>query len=239
MMVRQLFTLLVITLGLFVVPATGSAGEPCSAFEDGRVDPEMLAAMRQAAGEGRLYRIDASVSKVGFCVRHFPFREFRGEFSNVVGGLALPPNSNQYGQALLLIHTSSLRSDSSALVPIVRGSSFMDTAQYPDILYIGRKFEWLTPLHAHIYGELTVRGLTRPVIFDVDIEGLEDEEGDWSQRIRLRGLSHVSRFTFGMLSHRLFVSETIQLCLGVELERWEFPSAADRVTQLQHEPREK
>jgi polyisoprenoid-binding protein YceI len=198
----------------------GSAPLPCAPFEAGRVAPEIVATMRQAATEGRLYRVDNALSRVGFCVRHFPFQEFRGEFTDVVGGLAFPPDRTQYGQALLLIRTASLQSDNRSLAPVVRGSNFMDTVNYPEILYVGQKFEWFGSEHAHIYGDLTVRGRTHPVIFDVDIEVGEDALDNWPQRVRLRGLSHVSRFNFDMHSHRLFVSDTVRLCLSVELVRW-------------------
>jgi len=207
-----------------VLLATGAIGgdQPCAPFEGGRVDSEMLAAMRAAAAEGRMYRVDTDVSKVGFCVRHFPFQEFRGEFTNIIGGLAFPPEPASYGQALLLIRTSSLQSDNTALVPIVTGSNFMDTANYPEILYVGRRFEWLTEVHAHIYGDLSVRGRTHPVIFDVDIDVPDDTNGEPPERIRLRGRSHVSRFNFDIRSYRLVVSDTIQLCLAAELVRWGF-----------------
>jgi polyisoprenoid-binding protein YceI len=75
-------------------------------------------------------------------------------------------------------------------------------------------------VQAHIYGELTLRGRTRPIIFDVEIDVLDDMEDDRAGRIRLRGTSHVSRFKYDMRSHRFFVSETIQLCLAVELVPW-------------------
>ena len=208
----------VVTLSLATGP--GGAPLPCAPFEGGRVEPQLLAAMRRAATEGRLYRVDNALSSVGFCVRHFPFQEFRGVFTDVVGGLAFPPDRTQYGHALLLIRTASLQSDNQALAPVVRGSNFMDTANYPEILYVGRKFEWLGSEHAHIYGDLTVRGRTHPVIFDADIEVPKDALDSWPERIRLRGLSHVSRFNFDMHSHRLFVSDTVRLCLSVELVQW-------------------
>ncbi len=219
-MIKPVFHAAVFVIGLLLVTSPTGAGQPCAPFERGGVDPEMLATMRGAAAEGRLYRIDAAVSKVGFCARHFPFQEFRGEFTNVVGGLAFPRDRTQYGQALLLIYTSSLKSDNAALEPMVKGRHFMDTANYPEILYVGRRFEWLNEVHAHIYGELTVRGRTHPVIFDVDIDMPDDTDGEAPERIRLRGLSHVSRFNFDMRSYRFLVSDTIQLCLGVELVRW-------------------
>jgi len=219
-MIIRLFLLVVFVMSLLLATGPVGAGEPCTPFEGGRVDAKMLATMREAAREGRLYRVDDAVSKVGFCVRHFPFQEFRGEFTNIVGGLAFPQDQAQYGQALLLIHTSSLKSKSTALVPMVKGHNFMDTANFPEILFVGRRFEWLNAVQAHIYGELTLRGRTRPIIFDVEIDALEDMEDDRAGRIRLRGTSHVSRFKYDMRSHRFFVSETIQLCLAVELVPW-------------------
>ena len=153
--------------------ATGAAAvEPCTPFEDGRVDAELLATMREAAREGRMYRVDAETSRVGFCVRHFPFQEFRGEFRNLVGGLALPPDPGQYGHALLLIHSASLISENSDLVPLVIGHSFIDAERYPEILFVGRRFVWLNDRQARIYGELTLRGRTQPVVFNVESNAL-------------------------------------------------------------------
>ncbi len=219
-MIKPVFHAAVFVICVLFATSVAVADQPCAPFERGGVAPEILATMRAAAAEGRLYRIDAAVSKVGFCARHFPYQEFRGEFTNVVGGLAFPRDRTQYGQALLLIYTSSLKSDNAALEPMVKGRDFMDTASYPEILYVGQRFEWLSAVHAHIYGDLTVRGRTHPVIFDVDIEMPDDMDGEPPERIRLRGLSHVSRFNFDMRSYRFFVSDTIQLCLGVELVRW-------------------
>ena len=86
---------------LCLLASSSAAIEPCTPFEGGRGDAELLATMRQAAKDGRMYRVDADTSSVGFCVRHFPFQEFRGQFRNIVGGLALPPDPSQYGHALL------------------------------------------------------------------------------------------------------------------------------------------
>jgi polyisoprenoid-binding protein YceI len=168
-----------------------------------------------------MYRVDPDTSSVGFCVRHFPFQEFRGEFRNLVGGLALPPDPGQYGHALLLIHSASLISENSDLVPLVIGHSFIDSENYPEILFTGRRFVWLDDRYARIYGELTLRGKTRPVVFNVEIERDADTIPEAERRIRMRGSTQVSRFQFDMNSYQYFVSEQVQLCLAVELVRWE------------------
>lgn len=208
-------------LALITVTAGyAGAAEPCKPFEDGRVEERMLQVMRAAAADGRLYRVSRGNSKVGFCVRHFPLHEFRGEFTDLVGGLALPPDRDQQGQALLLIHTSSMQASDSELIPLVTGQHFMDTENYPDILFVGRAFQWLTPREGYIYGDLTLRGRTQPVVFNVSVDVLEAGEGDRPERIYLKGKSEVNRLNFDMRSHRVVVSERVRLCLSVELVPW-------------------
>jgi polyisoprenoid-binding protein YceI len=211
---------------LCLLASSSDALEPCTPFEDGRVDAELLATMRQAAKEGRMYRVDAETSSVGFCVRHFPFQEFRGQFRNIVGGLALPPDASQYGHALLLIHSASLISENSDLVPLVIGHSFIDAEHYPEILFVGRRFVWLDDRQARIYGELTLRGRKQPVVFNVDVEYDAGEDPQFDRRIRMRGTTLVNRFQFDMTSYRYFVSEQVQLCLAVELVPWEYQGGA-------------
>ncbi len=210
---------IVVLIGLLLFTGFSNADTPCAPFKD-RVDPNILTAMKEAAVSGRLYRVNPDSSRVGFCVRHFPKQEFRGEFNNIVGGLAVPPDLANIGQALLLVHTTSLQSESKALIPLAKGSYFMNTTHYPEILYVGRRFEWITQAHAHIYGELTLRGVTKPVMFDADLHLSNDLDTEQADSIRLRGKSQINRFEYDMRSHRFFVSETIRLCVDVVLVPW-------------------
>jgi len=197
------------------------AGEPCRPFEDGRVDARLLEVMRNAASEGRLYRVVPGDSRVGFCVQYFPAQEFRGEFTNIVGGLVMPSIAQRYGQALLLIHTTDLKASNKGLAPLVQGREFMDTRRYPDILFVGRAFEWLAPLQGYIYGDLTMRGITQPVVFNVGIDILEEGLGNLPDRIHLKGNGQVSRYQFDMHHHRFTIGETVRLCLDVEMAPWD------------------
>ena len=205
---------------LLLISLSTIASEPCTPFEGGRVDPRLLEVMRNAATEGRLYHVDPAHSTVGFCVRHFPQAEFRGEFTNIVGGLVLPSNLDQYGQALLLIHTSTLEASNESLAPLVKSPEFMDTQHYPEILFTGRAFEWLGPLQGYIYGDLTLRGITQPVVFSVSLEILEEGLSSLPERIQLQGSGKVNRYQFNMYSHRIMISSTVELCLDVELVPW-------------------
>lgn len=206
---------------LLVCATAAVALEPCQPFEGGRVDAQLLEIMRDAARDGRLYRVVPGNSRVGFCVRHFLMQEFRGEFTNIVGGLALPSaDTRQYGQALLLIHTTPLDVSDESLAPLVKGHEFMDTRHYPEILFAGHTFEWLGPMQGYMYGDLTLRGRTQAVVFKVSIDVIEPGEGELPGRIFLQGTGQVNRYRFDMRSHSLTVSETVRLCLAVEMVPW-------------------
>jgi polyisoprenoid-binding protein YceI len=125
------------------------------------------------------------------------------------------------GQALLLIHTSTLEASHAGLSPLVRGHEFMDTDNYPEILFVSRAFEWLTPLQGYIYGDLTLRGITQPVVFNVGIDILEEGLGSQPDRILLKGTGQVSRYQFNMRHHRFTIGETVRLCLDVEMAPWD------------------
>ena len=206
---------------LLLASLAAVAGEPCQPFEGGRVDARILEVMRSAASEGRLYRVDPENSRVGFCVRYFPQQEFRGEFTHIVGGLVMPSITHQYGQALLLIHTTTLKASNENLAPLVMSHEFMDTSRYPEILFTGRAFEWQGPLRGYIYGDLTLRGITQPVVFSVGIDVLEEGLGSLPDRIHLQGNGQVNRYQFNMRSHRIMISATVELCLDVELVPWD------------------
>lgn len=206
--------------GFLAIVGIAGAAEPCGPFEGGRVDAQFLQVMRDAAKDGRLYRVDPAVSKVGFCVKYFPFQEFHGEFTNIVGGLAFSPQSARQGQALLLIHTTSLESDNSAVMPLVKGHDFIDTGHYPEILFVGHAVHLLNEKQGHVHGELTLRGITRPVVFKINLRLLEKGKNQRPGRIFLGGRSQVDRMAFDMNSYRYVVSESVRLCLSLELVPW-------------------
>jgi polyisoprenoid-binding protein YceI len=107
------------------------------------------------------------------------------------------------------------------LAPLVKSHEFMDTSRYPEILFVGRAFEWLAPLQGYIYGDLTLRGITQPVVFNVNINVLEEGLGNQPDRISLQGTGQVSRYQFDMRHHRFTIGETVRLCLDTELAPWE------------------
>ena len=152
---------------------------------DGKVEPSLLTTMLDAARDGNLYRIDDNTSQVGFCVSS-KFNEVKGDFQEVRGGLALTPTdtTSSDGQAMLVINTASLDTRGSMIENLIKGERFFDVDKYPEILFVSRGFEWTGQDRARIIGDLTVHGVTRPVVFNVTLTPVKELNGGKSLETR-------------------------------------------------------
>ena len=58
-------------------------------------------------------------------------------------------------------------------------------------------------------------------VFDIEVDVLERDENEKPENIFLRGTTQVDRTEFDMRTHQIMISQTVKLCLSVELTRWE------------------
>ena len=226
-LLQQILAIFLAISGLSLSHAADSnEGDLCSPFMDGKVEPSLIATMLDAAQDGNLYRIDDDTSRVGFCVSS-KFNEVKGDFHDVRGGLTLSATTatSGDGQALLVINTASLDTKGSMIEHLIKSERFFDVEKYPEILFVSRGFEWTGQDTATIVGDLTVHGVTRAVVFDVtltpvkDTSGLEDISGKLSNRMLIKATTTIHRSQFGMDNLSKLVSNSVDLCMSVEVQR--------------------
>lgn len=226
-LLQQILAIFLAISGLSLSHAADSnEGDLCSPFMDGKVEPSLIAKMLDAAQDGNLYRIDDDTSRVGFCVSS-KFNEVKGDFHDVRGGLTLSTTTatSGDGQALLVINTASLDTKGSMIENLIKSERFFDVEKYPEILFVSRGFEWTGQDTATIVGDLTVHGVTRAVVFDVtltsvkDTSGLEKISGKLSNRMLVKATTTIHRSQFGMDNMSKLVSDSVDLCMSVEVQR--------------------
>jgi polyisoprenoid-binding protein YceI len=196
------------------------AGELCTPFKDGKVDSSLLSTMLDAARDGYLYRIEDDTSQVGFCVSS-KFSEVKGHFHKFSGGLALTPQSgpDNTDQAMIVINTASLDTDGSLVESMIKSERFFDVEKYPEILFVSRNFAWTSKDTATISGDLTVHGVTRPVVFNVTLTPVKTTEGG-TDRMVVKATTTIQRSEFGMDNMSKVVSDSVNLCMSVEVVRY-------------------
>jgi polyisoprenoid-binding protein YceI len=208
--------------------ADSGEGELCSPFMDGKVEPTLIASMLEAARDGNLYRINDDSSRVGFCVTS-KFSEVKGDFQEVQGGLVLTPGTSADGQAMLVINTASLDTKGSLIESLIKSERFFDVEKYPEILFVSRGFEWTGKDTATIVGDLTVHGVTKPVVFDVTLTPVKGTSGNTAvetisgskvNRMLVKATTTIHRSQFGMDNLSKLVSDSVRLCMSVEVVRY-------------------
>jgi polyisoprenoid-binding protein YceI len=222
MMKPYLFLLgLLVSGGLPLVQASTVDTELCAPFRDGKVDTTMLSSMLEAAEDGYLYRIRPESSQVGFCVNS-ELKRVEALFHDFSGGVALTPANwvQRDQQAMMVIRTASLDASGAIVESLIKGESFFDVENYPEILFVSRRFEWLGAGKAKIHGDLTVHGITRPVALDVTLTPSEQAPADGEEGILIKASTVINRADFGMGSLSKLVSKEVELCMTVEVVRY-------------------
>lgn len=217
MMMRRFCTRTLAMVSLLAFSGLLAAQEPevCAPFRDGTVDSSLLETMLSAAREGYLYRIEQGTSQVGFCV-DTKVSHIEGHFHDFQGGMALKTGDHADGQTMVMIKTSSLDTEGLVIRNMIKGEQFFDVEQYPEIRFISHEFHWTGSDSALLTGDLTLRGITKPVQFEVTVTPVNGTRVGKTQKILVKATTTINRVEFGMTGLSTLVNSEVQLCLTVE-----------------------
>jgi polyisoprenoid-binding protein YceI len=211
---------LALTLSFITQAGMGDESDVCAAFKDSTVDQTVLETMLEAAEVGRLYRIEASTSRVGFCVDS-QFKRVEGNFREFQGGMTLSKEGAGTAQTLVMIKAASLDTDGALIENMIKSERFFDVENYPEILFVSTGFEWTSSTTARLMGNLTLHGVTKPVVFNVTLTDIKDKSAGKGEQILVKATTKVSRAEFGMDTLSSLVDDNVQLCMSVKARKFE------------------
>jgi len=102
-----------------------------------------------------------------FCARHMMVTCVRGHFKDIHGALDFDPENPRAASVEVTIDTGGLWSGEPDRDAHLKSADFLDVEKYPTISFRGRGVELLSDHDGRLKGELTIRGVTRPVQLDV------------------------------------------------------------------------
>jgi len=102
-----------------------------------------------------------------FCVRHMMVTWVRGHFKDVHGTLDYDPANPQAASVEVTIDAARLWSGEPDRDTHLKSADFIDAANHPTITFKGHGAELRGADEALFKGELTIRGVTKPVTLDV------------------------------------------------------------------------
>ena len=170
------------------------------------------------------YSIDSAHSSAQFSVRHLMVSNVKGEFNKMTGSITW----NEANPAAISIDATIDVNTISTREPKrdehLRSADFFDAAKYPAITFKSAK-AWKSGSKWMVSGNLTLRGVTRPVTLTLDGPTAEVKDPWGLLRRGATATTTINRKDFGLSWNKaletggVMVGEDIQITLDIAATR--------------------
>jgi polyisoprenoid-binding protein YceI len=113
-----------------------------------------------------VYHLNPGATQVGFTIQRFGLRWVSAHFRAFDGGFVFDREGSA-SRVDVTVQTESIDCDDTHWNPHLRSSEWLDVQRYPLMTYRSRKIEFEGDDRAVASGELTLHGVTRPVVLSV------------------------------------------------------------------------
>ncbi len=143
------------------------------------------------------YRVDPSHSRIGFVARHAMVAKVRGSFNKFEGSGYFDAEDPSKSRLELIIEAASIDTRNPDRDAHLRSNDFLDMDNYPEIRFVSTSVERVDASTYRVTGDLTIKGVTKPVTLDVEYTGSAvDPFGN--TRVGLEGSVTVNRKEWGV-----------------------------------------
>jgi len=117
------------------------------------------------------YDIDPSHTELGFAVRHMAVSKVRGRFSTFSGTLELAEDPAD-SKATVTIDAASVDTRDENRDGHLKTADFFDVENHPTWTFVSTSIKPDGPTDFKVDGDLTIRGVTKPVTLEATYEGV-------------------------------------------------------------------
>jgi polyisoprenoid-binding protein YceI len=154
-------------------------------------------ALALAAGTST-WNIDPAHSSTGFSVRHLVISTVRGEFGKTSGKVVLDEADVTRSTVEASIDTTTLDTRVADRDAHLKGPDFFDVARFPAITFKSTKVEKAGKDALKVTGDLTLHGVTKPVVLEVTTTGAEVKGMYGETRRGYAATTKIDRRAFGL-----------------------------------------
>jgi polyisoprenoid-binding protein YceI len=166
------------------------------------------------------YEIDGSHSNVDFVVRHLMISKVRGRFNSFSGAFTVAEVPEE-SSVEVTIDATSISTDDEQRDGHLRSADFFDAEQYPTLTFKSTGVEAVKGDRWNVTGDLTIKGVSKPVVLDVEFEGAQTDP--WGgARVGFTASTEIDREEWGLSWNQaletggVVVGKKIKIELGVE-----------------------
>jgi polyisoprenoid-binding protein YceI len=165
------------------------------------------------------WKIDPAHSAAQFAVRHMGISTVRGEFKKVSGSAGYDTADPAKTSLDATIDATTVDTRVDMRDNDLRSPNFLDVQKYPTITFKSKRAEAAGPDKMKITGDLTIHGVTKEVVLDVDgpTSPVKDPRGNF--HIGASATTKINRKDFGVNGAPGMAGDEISITIDAELIR--------------------
>ena len=151
-----------------------------------------------AAAATSTWQIDPAHSAAQFAVKHLAISTVRGAFTSVKGTVQFDDKDITKSSVDVTIDVNSVDTRQPDRDKDLRSDHFFDAEHFPTITFKSKRVEQLSPGKLKITGDLSIRGITKEVVLDVDGPTAPVKDPWGNQRMAINATTKINRQDFGV-----------------------------------------
>jgi polyisoprenoid-binding protein YceI len=144
------------------------------------------------------WQIDPNHSAAQFAVRHLAISTVRGAFTKVTGTVQLDDKDISKSSVDVTIDAASVDTRVADRDKDLRSDHFFDVEKYPTITFKSTKVEQVEPGKLKVTGDLTIHGVTKQAVLDVEGPTAPVKDPWGNQRAAVNATTKLNRQDFGV-----------------------------------------
>ena len=171
------------------------------------------------------WTIDPEHSNVGFKVRHLMVSNVKGSFEKHTGTVEIDDKDITKSKVEVSIDTNSINTNVQKRDEHLRNADFFDVAKYPTMTFVSKKVATAGKDKLKVTGDLTLHGVTKQVVLDVEGPTKESKDPWGNIRKGATATTKINRKDFGLVWNKALetggvaVGEEITITLEIEMIR--------------------
>lgn len=168
--------------------------------------------------EIQTWQIDPVHSSSQFSVRHLGISTVRGVFEKTTGTVTYDPADPTKTQINATLDATTINTRIQMRDNDLRSPNFLDVAKYPTITFKSKKAEVAGAGKLKITGDLTIHGVTKEVVLDVDGPS-PPVNAMGGLRMGAEATTKINRHDFGVNGAPSVVGDDIDIIIDVEIKK--------------------
>jgi len=144
------------------------------------------------------YKVDTYHSFLNFSIKHLGISFVNGKMDNYEGTLVLDGENLSTAKFDFTIDANSINTGIEMRDNHLKSEDFFDVAKHKQISFVSTSVKKVKDNQYKLHGNLTIKGITKAVVFDLTYGGMIADDGQGNQKVGFQATTTIDRTDFNI-----------------------------------------